>query len=172
MSQDDETIIALLHGPDQPGLVTRTTGWIYGTGGNVVHADLHRDPETAVFFQRIEWVPARGADFDKVQADFASFARGELAMTVQVARSSHQPKVGIMVSKIPHCFHDIMLRFQSGELRGHVACVVSNHRDLEEVTERYGVPFHHTPVTKETKAESEARQIDRKSTRLNSSHYS
>jgi formyltetrahydrofolate deformylase len=52
------TLIALLHGPDQPGLVARTAGWIFERGGNILHADQHRDMENAVFFQRIEWVPA------------------------------------------------------------------------------------------------------------------
>jgi formyltetrahydrofolate deformylase len=51
------TLIALLHGPDQPGLVARTAGWIFARGGNILHADQHRDMENAVFFQRIEWVP-------------------------------------------------------------------------------------------------------------------
>ncbi len=51
------TLIALLHGPDQPGLVARTAGWIFERGGNILHADQHRDMENGVFFQRIEWVP-------------------------------------------------------------------------------------------------------------------
>ena len=54
------TLIALLHGPDQPGLVARTAGWIFERGGNILHADQHRDMENAVFFQRIEWVPSVG----------------------------------------------------------------------------------------------------------------
>jgi formyltetrahydrofolate deformylase len=54
------TLIALLHGPDQPGLVARTAGWIFERGGNILHADQHRDMEKEVFFQRIEWVPAAG----------------------------------------------------------------------------------------------------------------
>jgi formyltetrahydrofolate deformylase len=52
------TLIALLHGPDQPGLVARTAGWIFARGGNILHADQHRDMEKEIFFQRIEWVPA------------------------------------------------------------------------------------------------------------------
>ncbi len=51
------TLIALLHGPDQPGLVARVAGWIFERGGNILHADQHRDMEAGVFFQRVEWVP-------------------------------------------------------------------------------------------------------------------
>ena len=55
------TLVALLHGPDQPGLVARVAGWIFARGGNILHADQHRDMEEGVFFQRVEWVPVRAA---------------------------------------------------------------------------------------------------------------
>ena len=54
------TLIALLHGPDRPGLVARVAGWIFERGGNILHADQHRDMEAGVFFQRVEWVPGNG----------------------------------------------------------------------------------------------------------------
>ena len=49
------SIIALLYGPDQPGIVARVSGWIYQRGGNVLHADQHLDRQENVFFQRVEW---------------------------------------------------------------------------------------------------------------------
>ena len=49
------SIVALLHGPDRPGLVARVAGWIFEQGGNILHADQHRDAEENVFFQRVEW---------------------------------------------------------------------------------------------------------------------
>jgi formyltetrahydrofolate deformylase len=58
MSSDTATLIALLHGPDQPGLVARVAGWIFERGGNILHADQHRDMEAGIFFQRVEWVPS------------------------------------------------------------------------------------------------------------------
>ncbi len=55
------SIVALLHGPDRPGLVARVAGWIFEQGGNILHADQHRDAEENVFFQRVEWSqPSRG----------------------------------------------------------------------------------------------------------------
>jgi formyltetrahydrofolate deformylase len=58
-------LIALLHGPDQPGLVARVASWIYDRGGNILHADQHRDMEAGVFFQRVEWQPS----FAKARAE-------------------------------------------------------------------------------------------------------
>src|SRR3954464_11863024 len=52
------TLVALLHGPDQPGLVARVASWIFERGGNILHADQHRDMEAGIFFQRVEWQPS------------------------------------------------------------------------------------------------------------------
>src|SRR3954470_24358701 len=96
---DTPTLIALLHGPDQPGLVARVASWIFERGGNILHADQHRDREAGIFFQRVEWQAAfrepatgkpassaairaladksqgRPADRTAAEKEFAEFAR-------------------------------------------------------------------------------------------------
>lgn len=151
------SVIALLHGPDQPGLVSRVSGRIFLNGSNIVHADQHKDPQAGIFFQRIEWIPS--GQIDEEAADFKRFASEELGMQTRIARSTDRPKVALFVSKIDHCFHDIILRFRSGEMAGELACIVSNHTDLAVEAERYKLPFHYCPVSKETKSEAEAEQI-------------
>lgn len=149
-------VIALLSGPDRPGLVARVAGWIYERGGNVFHADQHRDGEAGIFFQRVEWQPAGEAAAEA--AAFRQFA-GELEMEAKVVLSTGQPRVLVLVSKIEHCFHDIILRFQAGELPGQLVGVISNHPYLQAATERYGLPFDYIPVSAETKEAAEARQL-------------
>lgn len=150
------SLVALLHGPDQPGLVARTSGWIYERGGNILHADQHRDDEAGVFFQRIEWIPANGGGADA--ASFDVFARS-LGMTVETVWMGEPPPVALFVSKIPHCFHDLLARWRLGEFRGKLACIVSNHGDLKADAEYHGIPFHHVPVDRARKAEAEERQL-------------
>jgi formyltetrahydrofolate deformylase len=151
------SIIALLYGPDQPGLVSRVSSWIFLRGSNIVHADQHEDPEAGIFFQRIEWIPS--GQIDEEAAAFDKFASEDLGMTAKVAKSTDRPKVALFVSKIDHCFHDTILRFRSGEMAGELACIISNHQDLAGEAERYGLPFYHLPVTKATKAQAEAAQL-------------
>ena len=151
------TIIALLHGPDQPGLVSRVSSWIFLRGGNIHHADQHKDLEANIFFQRVEWSPS--GQIDDEAGAFKKFASEELGMAVQVAQSTDKPKVALFVSKIDHCFHDTILRFRSGEMSGELACIISNHTSLEAEAKTYGIPFFHVPVTKATKAEAEAKQL-------------
>jgi formyltetrahydrofolate deformylase len=152
------TLVALLHGPDQPGLVAKTSGWIYARQGNILHADQHRDMEAGEFFQRIEWVPA-GAEAAREAAELRAHA-ATLGMSAKVALSTHRPKGALFVSKEDHCFHDLALRWKAGEFAGDFACVVSNHTTLAESARHYGLPFHHVPVTAATKAEAERTQLE------------
>jgi formyltetrahydrofolate deformylase len=150
-------IIALLYGPDQPGLVSRVSSWIFLRGSNIVHADQHEDSEAGIFFQRVEWLPSGSAEAEAEQ--FRQFAAGELSMEVHVALSSDRPKVALFVSKTEHCFHDTILRFRAGEMAGELACVISNHDSLQAETERYGLPFYHIPVSQSSKQEAETKQV-------------
>nr|WP_245844418.1 formyltetrahydrofolate deformylase [Nibricoccus aquaticus] len=151
-------LVALLHGPDRPGLVAKTSGWIFENGGNILHADQHRDTELGVFFQRIEWSAqssAPAADSTRFQL----FAE-TLGMNARVATSSQRRRIALFVSKFDHCFHDLILRWKAGEYACDIAAIVSNHTDLASAAKGYGLPFHHIPVTADTKAASEARQLD------------
>jgi formyltetrahydrofolate deformylase len=150
------TLVALLHGPDQPGLVAKTAGWIYARQGNILHADQHRDMEAGEFFQRIEWVPAFGAaradqppaepaGVAQEVADLQAFA-ASLGMSARVAYSAHRPKGAIFVSQADHCFHDLLLRGKAGEFAGDFTTVISNHADLAGAARHYGLSFHHVPV--------------------------
>jgi formyltetrahydrofolate deformylase len=153
------TLIALLHGPDQPGLVARVSGWIFTRGGNILHADQHRDMEAGIFFQRIEWVPTGAAGVaEREAADFLAFA-ASLGMQAKVIQSNRRARIAVFVSKADHCFHDLILRWKAGDFSGDIIAIAGNHTDLAEAARGYGLPFHHIPVTADTKAQAEARQL-------------
>ncbi|RRJ96302.1 formyltetrahydrofolate deformylase [Opitutaceae bacterium TAV4] len=160
MNPPNSSLVALLHGPDQPGLVARVSGWIFEKGGNILHADQHQDREAGVFFQRVEWVPlaADGREAEAERLAFAEFARG-LGMNVQVVCRAQRSRVAMFVSKFDHCFHDIALRWRAGEFDCDFVAVISNHPDLAAAAEGYGLPYYHIPVSAATKAEAEARQV-------------
>ncbi|MEO0795039.1 MAG: formyltetrahydrofolate deformylase [Verrucomicrobiota bacterium] len=160
MPDKKNVIVALLSGPDQPGLVAKVSGWIFERGSNILHADQHRDDAANIFFQRVVWVCPDDERVREEVAGFRAFAQDELNMTCRVNRRSDQAKVGIMVSKIDHCFHDIALRFRAGELPGNAVVAVSNHEALREAAASYGLPFHYVPVTRENKVEAEKKQIE------------
>jgi formyltetrahydrofolate deformylase len=157
MSEPDETLVALLSGPDRPGIVAHIAGWIFERGGNIIHADQHRDQEEGIFFQRVEW-SVNGGKADGDGKAFVDFARS-LGMEVKLGHSSRRPKFGVMVSKSDHCFHDLILRWKAGDFRGDIACIVSNHETLRRESEGYGLPFFYIPVDAGRKRDAEERQL-------------
>jgi formyltetrahydrofolate deformylase len=158
-AMETPTLIALLHGPDQPGLVARVSGWIFARGGNILHADQHRDMEAGIFFQRIEWVPTGSAGVaEREAADFLAFA-ASLGMQARVILSNRRARIAVFVSKADHCFHDLILRWKAGDFSGDIVAIAGNHTDLAEAARGYGVPFYHIPVTADTKPQAEARQL-------------
>ena len=174
MSVVPATLIALLHGPDQPGLVARVAGWIFERGGNILHADQHRDREAGIFFQRVEWQPSfaqapevsspgarapRPLDLAAAEAEFSEFARTSLGMHVRILSSADRPRVAVFVSKSDHCFHDLVLRWKAGDYACDLVAIISNHADLGETARGYGLPFIHIPVTTAGKDVAEAKQL-------------
>lgn len=65
-----------------------------------------------------------------------------------------------MVSKYNHCLYDLLLRAASGELRGEIALVLSNHPDLQDAVKPFGIPFHTVPITAATKREQEKKEVE------------
>jgi len=153
------SVIALLHGPDHPGIVAKVATWIHQRGGNVLHADQHLDRQENVFFQRVEWEPDADRNPREESDEFISFVERELTMQVRIALSEDRPKVAIMVSKADHCFHDLVLRVRAGEWNAEFVGVLSNHQELQSVSESYDLPFVHIPVNQQNKVEVEQRQI-------------
>ena len=156
----ERSVIALLHGPDQPGIVAKVAGWIHQHGGNVLHADQHLDRQENIFFQRVEWTPQASRDLRSESDAFSAFANQELGMKVRIALSEDRPKIAIMVSKADHCFHDLILRVRAGEWNAQIAGILSNHQNMRSASKAYELDYLHLPVTKETKQEVEKEQIE------------
>jgi formyltetrahydrofolate deformylase len=152
------TFVALLHGPDRPGIVSDIAGYIRVNGGNILHADQHRDDDEGVFFQRLEWSVANdGAQSHK--SAFREFA-ASIGMSVHVVDKAERPRVVVMVSKQEHAFHDLMLRWRSGELPCDIVRVISNHDDSARDAAHYGVEFVKIPVNAANKAQAEQVLLD------------
>jgi formyltetrahydrofolate deformylase len=81
-------------------------------------------------------------------------------MTWAMHDVSTRPKVLIMVSKLEHCLADLLFRWRMGELKMDIVGIGSNHRDLEPLAQQHGLPFHHLPISADTKPQQEARLLD------------
>ena len=159
----ENTARLLIDCADAPGIVATVGGFLYNHGANITWADQYStDPTGGRFFMRLEFTTphldlsrqALEGAFQKVVAD--RFEQFEWT----ISYASERKKMAILVSKQDHALMELLWRWQRGELDCDTTMVISNHPDHGDAVRALGVPFHHVPVTKETKAGSEAQILE------------
>jgi formyltetrahydrofolate deformylase len=156
-----ESATLLVHCPDQPGIVVAITDFIFRNAGNILYLDQHVDREQQVFFLRVEWDLEHFAiAAGDIGREFVGQVAGRFGMRWRLYFSDEVPRMAVFVSKLPHCFHDILARYESGEWRVEIPLIISNHPDLSEATERLGIDFYHLPVIPENRRDQELKQLD------------
>ncbi|MEO1748188.1 MAG: formyltetrahydrofolate deformylase [Pseudomonadota bacterium] len=126
---------------------------------NITDSSQFDDPATGSFFMRVSFVSEGGASADKLADDFAKTA-ASFGMTYQLHNPETPMKVLIMVSRFGHCLNDMLYRWRIGALPIDIVGVVSNHFDYQKLVANHDIPFHHIQVTKENKAEAEAKLLN------------
>jgi formyltetrahydrofolate deformylase len=160
LTKNSPTAILLMSCPDQAGIVAAVSGFIHENRGNIVHLEQHVDNQADAFFMRVEWeIDGFRIERDGIAEAFGPLA-GRFGMNWSLAFSDVRPRVALFVTRDNHCLYDLLSRHESGELAMDIPLIVSNRTDLQSVAERFGIPFHHFPITKETKAEQEAAEIE------------
>ena len=148
-------MILTLACPDQPGIVARVSAFLYERGCNILDAQQYDDEETGRFFMRVVFDPD-GADREALRTDFEGLAK-TLKMDWTLRDQARRYRVMILASSFDHCLADLLYRWRIDELPMELTAVVSNHpAETFEHVDLSGLPFHHLPVTKDTKLEQEA----------------
>jgi len=150
----------LINCPDQSGIIRSVTTFIHQQKGNVVYLDQHVDKQAGVFFMRLKSEFEQDLDLPKFKKEFGRELAEDFHMEWDAYTDMYRPKMAIFVSKYNHCLYDLLSRYNSGELSVEIPFILSNHRDLEYVAEQFNIPYFHIPVTKETKAEAEDKQLE------------
>ncbi|MDF1824888.1 MAG: formyltetrahydrofolate deformylase [Verrucomicrobiales bacterium] len=159
LSSDSPSAILSISCPDQPGIVAAVSDFLFQNNGNIVDVDQHVDKEFGVFFMRVEWeIGGFAVPRDEIASAIASLVE-RFSMNWSLYFSDVKVRVALFVTKDNHCFYDLLSRHESGELAMDIPLIVSNREDLKPVAERFGIPFHHFPITKESKASQEAAEI-------------
>ena len=157
MSQPSYVLTILC--PDRPGIVHAVSGFLVQHGGNILESQQYDDLDQDRFFMRVLFTAPPPATLDRLREEFPRVA-ADFSMTWELWDATAPYRTLVMVSKFDHCLNDLLFRMRNGSLQIEVPAVVSNHRDCEPLARAYGVPFHHVPVTPETKQEAESRLLD------------
>lgn len=154
------TAVLLWSCPDKKGLVARLSQFLFERGGNIINLDEHVDRSEKMFFLRVEWdMKEFGIPPDRLEEAIRPLAEEYGAMW-SIRLNSKKRRLAIFVSKLGHCLQEILWRQGLGEFDAEIPLIVSNHDDLRLVADRYGLPFHVFPMTRETRPEQEARQLE------------
>jgi formyltetrahydrofolate deformylase len=149
--------------PSAAGQVAAVAGFLDRHHGYVDELTVFDDELSSRFFLRCVFHGVNELDaslrVDTLQADFAPIA-ASFDMTWAIHDANTRPKVLILVSKLEHCLADLLFRWRMGELKMDIAGIASNHPDLEPLAAQHGLPFHHLPISPDTKASQEAQILD------------
>jgi formyltetrahydrofolate deformylase len=140
----DRRYVITLSCPDTTGIVARISTFLAEAGGWIVEAGYHSDPNTNWFFTR-QVVRADSLPFDAgvLRERFAEVAAELGAEASWTVTDTGVPKKAVLlVSKEPHCLHDLLGRVSAGELPAQLAAVIGNHEGLGDIVRAHGVPFH------------------------------
>lgn len=152
-----DSAILLIHCADQAGLVAQVTEFVHKNRGNILNLDQHVDRPAGQFFMRIEWdlqgflIPRQ-----KIGDYFDTLIGATYGMTRQLHFTRRRPRMVVFVSKASHCLYDLLQRQGTEEFACEIPAIISNHESLRYIADRFDIPFHHLPVTRQNKTEQEA----------------
>jgi len=155
MNPDSHSYILTITCPDTVGIVAAVSGFLRDQNFFVEESAHFGDRDTGNFFSRTKFSTNGGRwseqDFRQRFAEISA----KFSMEWDVYDTERKPRTVIMVSKHDHCLNDLLYRYRTGSLCMDIPAIVSNHDDLRGLAEWHGVPYHHVPVSKDTKAAAE-----------------
>ncbi|OIP85080.1 MAG: formyltetrahydrofolate deformylase [Porphyromonadaceae bacterium CG2_30_38_12] len=161
MKEHDNTAVLLIDCPDKPGILAAVTEFINQHKGNILYLDQYVNREEKVFFMRVQWdLTSFEIPKEKIEEYFYNLLAKRFEMNFRLYLSDTKPRMAIFVSKMSHCLYDLLSRYAMGEWHVEIPVIISNHPDMEDVAKRFDIPYYYLPITKENKAEQEAKQLE------------
>ncbi|MTB71069.1 formyltetrahydrofolate deformylase [Arsenicicoccus cauae] len=155
---DPTYVLTVTSRPDTVGIVHAVSGFLVEHGCTIVESSQFGDTLDDAFFMRVQFSgPVR--DLDRLREEF-TWVAGRFGMSFELHDAARPTRTLLMVSRFGHCLNDLLFRARLGALNVEIPAVVSNHEDFRTLVEGYGIPFHHVPVTRETKPEAEGRLLE------------
>ena len=155
------TATLLIHCPDSRGIIASVSHFLEEHKGNVINLEQHTDLEEKAFFMRVEWeTDSFNLNKEEIKAQIPVAFADKFNMKWRLYFSDKTPKMALFVSKMSHCMYDILARYTAGEWNVEIPVIISNHENLREVANKFGIEFHYLPITKKNKLAQEAKQLE------------
>ncbi|WP_030434486.1 formyltetrahydrofolate deformylase [Actinoplanes subtropicus] len=145
---------------ERPGIVHQVSGFLVAHDCDILENQQFGDRASGRFFMRVHF-QRHGDDLgaEVLRARFAAIASTS-DMEWGLHAAGDRPRLLLMVSRLGHCLNDLLFRWSTGALHAEITGIVSNHPDFADLAATYKLPYHHLPVTPETKPAQEARLLE------------
>ncbi|MCG3730397.1 formyltetrahydrofolate deformylase [Vibrio cincinnatiensis] len=145
----------LTHCTDAPGLISKITNICYKHQLNIIHNNEFVDNTSGHFFMRTE---LEGYFNDTtLLADLNNaLPSGAKHKLIDSARK----RIVILVTKEAHCLGDILMKTYDGSLDVEIAAVVGNYDKLQNLTEKFEIPYHHVSHEGLNRQEHEQKMLE------------
>lgn len=142
--------------PDTTGISANVFNFLHKNDGFIISTHNYGDPSTGRFFMRVIFtaVSEKMGKLEYIRQKFIPLAE-KYSMEWEINDYNNKPKTIIAVSKYGHCLIDLLHKTKAGQMPIDIVAIVSNHLDMKELTEWYGVKYHYLPTTQDTKQEQE-----------------
>lgn len=162
MSKLKNTARLTIRCPDTPGIVASVTGFLFSHGANIWHLDQHSSAAAnGEFFMRVEFsTPDLDMSQAALESAFVSTVAERYQMNWHIHYAAKKRRMAIFVSKHDHALLELLWRHKQGELDCDISVVISNHPDLKDEVERFGLRFEHIAASAETRDNAEQKALD------------
>ncbi|MGL6159117.1 formyltetrahydrofolate deformylase [Microbulbifer sp.] len=142
--------------PDELGIFAEVSKLFFDNGAFVTGSSHYTDPQNnTCFYRKVFDDRFLSVDISLFEEKFAQLA-DRFHMEYRITPLDYRPRLLLAVSKYDHCLNVLLTKWKSGVLPADIVGVVSNHDDCRGLVEWYGIPYHHFPISKETKPQQEA----------------
>ena len=150
----------LIKSEDRKGLLATISDFFYSRGFNILACQQYTDLHENQYYMRIKLdladLAVTRAELEK---KFGKLAE-KLNLTWSIHYSDRVPRMAIMVSKTSHCLYDLLVHQQEKDLLCEIPLIISNHPDLEQVADKFRIPYYCFPIKKGEKATQEAEVLE------------
>ena len=151
-----EKVILQFSCPDKPGVLAAVTQFLFKNDAFMTEVSSFSAHDTKRFFNRIAFQKSDSSSFhlDTLEKNFLADLN-DFNIDCSFYNAEVPCRTVIAVSKYSHCLNDIIHRWEVDALPIDIRAIVSNHDDARSFSEWNKIPYHHLPVSAETKKDQE-----------------
>ncbi len=142
---------------DKAGIISSVSNFLFKNNFNILESSQFRDIRNNDFFMRVKFENITNKvnyDIKKIEKKFMEVAN-KFKMNFTFFDTTKKQNILIMVSKFGHCLNNILYQWKTNNLNVNIPCIVSNHKEMQEIVEHYGITYNYMPINKNNKMHQE-----------------